>query len=336
MKITKTKKGYTTVVNLGKDATGKQIIKRFSAETKTDLLRDVADFKASTYRGTESRIFADCLDRYITAREPHRSPSGIKGYKSIQRTFLRLYGDAGRLSVDSMTDHSVQLIVNDLQKRNYSLKTIKNWIGLINSVLIEEGVKPARVIISQQKPQERDIPTSGEIKMLLCLMHGHRLEVPFKLALLGLRRGEICALTIQDLSKDNVLHIHRSKVLVDGGGFVVRDTAKNDTSNRFIQIPKDLADLIRRQGYVTDYGLNALSDAYQDFLVKYRFPKYRLHDCRHFYASYCHSLGIPEADILAGGGWKTSGIMKSVYRHSMAKNRASAAIGQLLGSSSNL
>ena len=87
-------------------------------------------------------------------------------------------------------------------------------------------------------------------------------------------------------------------------------------------------DLIRERGVPT-YHPSTLTNQFHDFLVRYKFPPYRLHDCRHFFASYCHSIGIPEADILAGGGWKTANVMKAVYRHSMARNRASAAINNL-------
>jgi hypothetical protein len=30
-----------------------------------------------------------------------------------------------------------------------------------------------------------------------------------------------------------------------------------------------------------------------------------------------HSLGIPDANIMAAGGWKTDTVMKSIYRHAM-------------------
>jgi integrase len=162
--------------------------------------------------------------------------------------------------------------------------------------------------------------------MLLCLLHGHLLEVPFQLAILGLRRGEICALSLSDLSQDDVLHVHRSAVYQDGGGIVINEIPKNATSDRYIALPPDLSNLIRKQGYITKCNPNSLTDSLHDFLARYRFPPYRLHDCRHFFASYCHARGIAEADILAAGGWKTPNIMRTVYRHSMAKSSAGEAI----------
>ena len=38
---------------------------------------------------------------------------------------------------------------------------------------------------------------------------------------------------------------------------------------------------------------------------------------RHYCASYLHSQGIPDAYIMARGGWATPHVMNKVYRHAM-------------------
>lgn len=331
MKITKTKKGlYTTVVGLGQDRSGKMRTKRFTAPSKDALLLAVASYRAEDYEAEHRpRTFEEALDAYITARESLRSASTLRGYKSVQRSIKERCAGFCGLPVPSVDDRAVQAIVDDLQKDGYTPKTIRNWVGLINSVLIAEKRSPVRVILPQRRITDREIPTEAEIRMLLCLLHGSRLEVPFNLAILSLRRSEICAITADDLDSRNILHVHKGTVQLDGGGVITKNAPKTDTSNRFIQLPADIADLIRRQGRATTYGPSALTKAYSQFLAKYKFPPYRLHDCRHFFASYCHEHGVPEADILAGGGWKTANVMKSVYRHSMARNRAGAAITSL-------
>ncbi|MCR5474506.1 MAG: tyrosine-type recombinase/integrase [Lachnospiraceae bacterium] len=50
---------------------------------------------------------------------------------------------------------------------------------------------------------------------------------------------------------------------------------------------------------------------YQD---KLGIERFRLHDFRHYFASYAHSLGIPGVYIIKAGGWKTDHVMKTVYR----------------------
>lgn len=332
MKITVTKKGkYSTVVYLGRDPSGKPITKRITADSKAKLTAAVSDILSNARIFMSSHLFRDALERYITAREASRSVSTIRGYKSMRGMLLSKFGAFCSLKTVSITSDQVQAIVNQLVKENYSVKTIRNWTGLINSVLAEAGGTPANVKIPKAPVIDRPIYSEGEIKMLLCLLHNHPLEIPFHLAILGLRRGEICALELSDLSDDDILHVHKSRVPIYGGGTKVNLSAKTDASNRFVAIPHDIAEKIRAQGYVTRYTPNGLTGALRKYLRKYKFPPYRLHDCRHFFASYCHAHGVPEADILAGGGWKTASVMRSVYRHSMAKNRAGAAVSSLLG-----
>lgn len=328
MKITKTKRGYTAVVYLGQTADKKSITRRISAPDRAEVVRRASELMSEHHLATKSTVFSDATDRYISSREPHRSASTIRSYKSIARTLKSSYGAFCELKVDEITDAAVQSVVDSLKRSGHSAKTVRNWIGLINAVLIAERHRPASVTLSRRAAPDREIPTYGEIRMILCLLHGHRLEVPVKLALLGLRRGEICALSPSDLDDSGVLHVHRSKVIQDGGGHVTNSSPKTDASNRYIQLSPDLASLIRERG-VTSLLPNGLTRAFSKFLRDYRFPPYRLHDCRHFFASYCHSIGIPEADILAGGGWKTPNVMKRVYRHSMAQNAASAAISKI-------
>ena len=324
MKITQTKSGkYTAVVDVGVDQDGKRIKKRFTAETRPDLRQAVIDFKAERRRYFVSTAFRDCLTRYIDARDGLLSPSTLHGYKSVQRSLEASYPAFMALSVGKISDRDVQGVVAALNREEYSPKTVRNWVGLINAVLIEERQAPARVTVPARVSSDRPIPSKGEITMMLCLMHNHPLEIPFRLALMGLRRGEICALTLSDLDGD-VLHIHRAAVADDEGYISIKDSPKTDASNRFIQLPHDLAERIRSEGFCP-YTLHQLSTAFRGFLKRYKFPPYRLHDCRHFFASYCHSIGVPEADILAGGGWKTSHVMRQVYRHSLAQNAASAA-----------
>lgn len=327
MKITKTKKGlYSIVVYVGRDESNKVITQRITARTLAELEELAKDAKSGARMKEHSRQFRDLIDRYVDARTPYRSPSGIRSYKCIARTLKDKYGAFCGLSVDKITDIDGQKLVYQMQKDGYSTKTIRNRIGLINSVLIENKRPALNVMFPREPVPDRPIFSEGEIRMLLCLLHGHPLEVPFQLAILGLRRGEICALSLSDLSEDNILHVHRSAVCQDGGGIVINEVPKNTTSDRYIALPPDLANLIRKQGYITKCKPNSLTDSLHDFLARYRFPPYRLHDCRHFFASYCHARGIAEADILSAGGWKTPNIMRSVYRHSMSQSAAGDAI----------
>ena len=326
MKITKTKTGkYTAVVSIGKDQTGKQHTKRFTADSRQELKDAVTEYKSAHKVYKESHVFSDALQRYIDARRPHRSPSTIRGYVSIQETLKTQHGAFCALSTGDIQDKDLQKVVDSMRLSGKSEKTIRNVVGLIGAVLTEDGFQRPRLILPARKVQDNPIPSIGEIRMILCLTHGTRLEIPLQLSLLGMRRGEVCALEPSDIDADGVAHIHKSTVLSDDRQWITNDVPKTSASNRFVQLPQWLADQIRAHG-ITDMTPNMYSDAFRRFLIRYKFPPYRLHDCRHFFASYCHAQGVSEADILAAGGWRTGSIMRKVYRHAMSKNAAGSAI----------
>jgi integrase len=59
---------------------------------------------------------------------------------------------------------------------------------------------------------------------------------------------------------------------------------------------------------------------------------FSLHKLRHYFASRLSAEGVPDADIMALGGWSTDAVMKTVYRHAMsAKTKeGKEAIARLL------
>lgn len=332
MKIKKTKRGnYTTVVNVGKDIHGKQVTKRFNATSKAQLMREVSDYIASHRQAIEARTLETALAKYIALRENKKSPATIRGYESIKSELLKYHPDIAAKKTDALTSSDLQSICDRLQAKGRTTKTISNHISLLISAIRDDGAIPPRVILPERKRYAGSCPSETEMKMILILLHGHNLEVPIHLAINGLRRGEICALTIDDLDKDDVLHIHRSAVYDTDGFLVIKETPKTSESDRYVRIPAYIARKIREQGFITRYTPSGLSEAYTYFLSKYKFPHYRLHDCRHFFASYCHKHGVPEADILAGGGWRTANIMRSVYRHAIGSNQASKCISAFTG-----
>ena len=137
---------------------------------------------------------------------------------------------------------------------------------------------------------------------------------------MGCRRGEICALTIDDLDGNN-LHIHRNLVCNENNEWEIKESPKTDESNRILPLPQQLADEIREQGFIYDGHINALNKAIHRFQKDLGIPQFKFHTLRSYFASYAHSLGIPDADILKLGGWATDNVMKSVYRKSLEESK---------------
>ena len=321
-------------VFLGRDESGRQIVKSMTDRNKTRLLRRAAEF-AEQYRGKvgySRDSFGAALAEYIKARESVLSPSTIAGYRSNERT-LAHFDWLMQKALTDLTEADMRKLVNHLEGK--SPKTMRNLTGLISAVCEFNGLKAPVTRLPAKAVTDRDIPEAELMSQIMQAAKGTRLEVPISLAVMGLRRSEICGLSITDLDKDGVLHIHRGAVYGDGGRLIVKDTVKNATSDRYVQLPAQLVRTIRRQGYITDMTPAALTAAFPHFLKRNGFPPMRLHDCRHFMASYLHSLGVPDAEIMRIGGWRTDHVMKSVYRHALAKEETSqkvaGAYAELMG-----
>ena len=132
----------------------------------------------------------------------------------------------------------------------------------------------------------------------------------------GLRRGEISALTIQDLDGD-FISINKDMVLDDNKTWVVKEP-KTPSSNRTVLLPAPVADRIRQKGYITHLTPNNIT---KRFIKRQKAlgvePHYTFHSLRHFFASYLHAQSIPDAYVLRAGGWATPHVMQKVYRHAL-------------------
>ena len=140
-------------------------------------------------------------------------------------------------------------------------------------------------------------------------------EIPLVLACYGLRRSEICALTLKDLDGDTI-RINKAKVLDEDGSWTMK-TTKTTASTREIIIPDEIAEKIRRKGYIYNGYPNSIIRFLKNTEDALGIPRFPLHKLRHYFASKMSAMNIPEADIMRMGGWETDYVMKGVYRHVM-------------------
>lgn len=279
-----------------------------------ELLNEVP---GATLKGT----FLDYAEKYIKAKENVLSASTIRGYRA---TLKGIPGHFTSLPLKDITQYTLTALVNDMV-RSVSSKTIYNRHGLIVSVMHE--FRPDFVIRTKlPRKIQKDIYTPGdeEVSRLFAYLDDSptlkKYWVPLYLASLGLRRSEIGALTIKDLSEDNILTVNKAKVQGSDNKWVIQNFTKTERSNRKIPLPKELADRIREQGCIYEGFLGKMYDNMRIVEKRIGLPHFGIHRLRSYFASKAHSLGLHDSIILKLGGWKSDHIMKGIYRKALQED----------------
>lgn len=273
-------------------------------------------------RDKGSATFSACLSGYINSKSNVLSPSTITSYRQLSRMYPQWLMD---MNVYDLEQLDIQKAVNEYAV-DHSPKSVKNYHGLLScAIKLYRPNFTIRTTLPARQTKDSTLPTEDDIKRITELAQGTEYYIPILLGCCGLRRSEICALTLDDLTGE-MLTINKALVL-QHNKYVIRYNTKTDASTRTIYIGKTIADAIREQGYIYKGYPNNIIRALHRFQDELGIPHCRFHDLRHFYCSYAHSKGMSEADILANGGWVgNSDVMKRVYRHAMSKDEANKQV----------
>jgi integrase len=147
------------------------------------------------------------------------------------------------------------------------------------------------------------------------VVKGQEIEIPILLAAFGpMRRGEICALTSDDVN-GNIITVNKSLVRTPDNNWVLK-APKTYSSYRQIEYPDFVIEKIKNiNGNLTTMSPSAITNAFLKILRKNNMPEFRFHDLRHYAVSTLHSINVPDKYIMARGGWATNHTMNNVYNH---------------------
>ena len=287
--------------------------------TQKEAMQAMAKELDKVQQKYKSMTFKSAGEEYIEAKRNVLSPTTIKGYKSSMKTISKKFQS---INIHDITALDIQTEVNRLAKE-HSPKTVRNYHGFISAVLgtFCPNLKICTTL-PQQVKNEPYIPSDEDIKRILECAKDTEYEIPIILACYGLRRSEICALTLEDIDGD-VVKICKAKVLGENEKWVTK-TTKTTSSTREIVIPLEIANKIKARRYIYNGHPNAITRFLERTEDKLGIPRFPLHKLRHYFASKMSALNVPEADIMRMGGWETDHVMKSVYRHSMMEKEEQA------------
>ena len=271
-------------------------------------------------RADASDTFKMAAERYMELKSNILSPWTINGYKTILRALSDSFTATKLINLDEIV---VQKEINDYSS-THSPKSTRNAHGFISAVLsVYKPQLTLHTTLPQKAKFEPKTPSEDDIKKIIEAAAGTPYEVVFRLGCYGMRRGEICAITSADID-GNMLRINKAKVK-DGTKYIVRPMPKTTESNREIYIDDKLAAMIRNaDGEVYPGDPDRINKRLTELQHKLKIEHFRFHDLRAYYASMAHALGIPDAYIMANGGWASNRIMDRVYKRAFADKQAEA------------
>lgn len=274
-------------------------------------------YSQGSLSGQKSGTVRQYMNEYVSIKNNVLSPSTIRSYVQLIGMFPKWILDT---NLYDLTQSDIQRAVNEYSIC-HSPKSTKNYNGFIVSVL--KMYRPqfrCSTTLPKRIPNNVNLPTQEDVMRIIADLDGTEYHIPIQLACLGLRKSEICALKLSDLD-GNILTIDKGMVIDKDNELIIKDMPKTISSIRQIYIPDKLADEIRGKGYIYKGYPGNILKALHRAQDKLGIERFRLHDLRHFYVSYAHSMGMSDADIMAAGGWQTDDVMKRVYRHSLDRKQ---------------
>ena len=261
------------------------------------------------------------IDSYIAARTNTRSPSTIRGYRMIRKHYL-----PEQMKKPLEASANWQSIINE-DAAIHSPKTVQNTWRFICSVMRENGIEPPRITLPQVVRNEHPFLQPNQIPIFIKALKGKDCEVAALLALHGLRRSEIMALTWDKIDlKAGTITVSGSAVVDESGKLVHKPTNKNTASNRVvpIMIPELRAALsahTHKDGLLVTCNPRLLWRRINKVCEEMNFPLVGIHGLRHSFASLSYHLGLSERETMELGGWADNKTMHRIYTHLAAADR---------------
>lgn len=296
---------------------------------KAQLLKAsyMADRDVSKKMDRSIQTLEDLLAEYINAKQAILSPSTVRGYETIKRTRFQAYMNHSPEKINW------QRMVND-ESSLCGPKTLRNAWALVAAAIEHTGREKPKIALPQIVSDEHPYLTAEQIPIFLTAIKGATFELPALIGLHGLRRSEMMALSWDDVS-ENTINIRGAAVIGRNGALVKKKENKNRSSRRTvpIMIPRlrELLDSVpnqERTGPLLTCHPNSIYKAINSACEKAGLPLIGTHGLRHSFASLAHSIGIPEAECMALGGWSDPNTMRKIYLHldAAAKLKASNAM----------
>lgn len=319
---------YQATIYVGRDENGKLIREYITREGLKECKLAAKERELEIASGNAGKtstlkmLVNDYIDQWLEQNKKRLSPGTYSIYKDCAEAHYKPYfqGMTMRdISGDEALLRSFKAKLHNEKK--LSIKTTNNIMSTL-SKMFREGLRdknPCRYIELDKPPKYQPLVISS---VQFEAMHGAFEGTPDELFLLfggwcGMRLGEICALTTDDiLYSSNEIIVNKSlSRSIDG--WVVKPP-KSDNGFRKIAAPPYLFYRISQikpsENNLLGYFPSSYSHRWKKLLKEHNFPPFRFHDLRHYHATWLFENGVP--DLYAAGRLGDNiQTVKKIYQH---------------------
>ena len=314
---------YRVQVVAGYDENGKRIVKSFTAEKEWQALKKASDFLESNDNSLNQSItLRKAMEKYIDSKKNIIEETTLLLYHYVLECVFQNIMDI------KLKDLNILILQQEINRESKRLspKTIRTSYGVLRGVLLmyEVDLNYKKINLPKIIKKNKELPP---FKSIFKIVKGTSIELPVLLACwLSLRKSEVLGLKFKDVDlKDKTIRIRRTIVRTQNG-FVIREGCKTESSQRTIQLPDYILNLIKSIDHVDEESFiiqMASSTLYVNFkrIMKENGIDITFHDLRHLNASIMLMLGVPDKYAMERGGWSTNEVLKYVYQQTFKSEK---------------
>ncbi|PXV85134.1 site-specific recombinase XerD [Lachnotalea glycerini] len=290
---------------------------------------------SAKWQKTTAELFKMYIDVHF---EPYFQSTKLKDIKAI--TLDAFYNNKMSIERDykikqgnkMVTKKQKPLSINSVIKLNKFLKAAFNY-AIVNDQLKKNPTSGVK--LSSPEKFSPNVYDKDKFFKLLIAVRGEDEEIPVILgAGCGLRRGEMCGLTWDNIDFDKkVITIEKTQVRFNDN---LEKMPKNETSKRTIIAPDYVIDTLRDyyerknnppklENIITRWKPQSLSEMFSNLLKKHNLDQIRLHDLRHYNAVIMLHNGISDKVAAERLGHSNVSTLREVYQHVLKEMDEEAA-----------
>ena len=346
---------------VGYDENGKPKLKSVLAKTKAECVEKLKKLQAEYGEAAPFKIspdmrFGDWINYwYENHSKPTLRPTTQKGYE--EWIYTHAIPGLGHILLNKLTQSDCQKFLNEMKTNGRKLhrdtkgpemaeRSVRSCYHVIRMALdraVKGGLIKKNPILGcklpQPEPKEMKILSKEEIQRFLIQAKAEGMYELFLLELTtGMRRGEILALTWDDLNfESGELHINKQVTPVGGQNIICEPKTK--AAFRTIILPPAMVELLKeyKKGVFSPLMFPSrikpeqpIDPGYvrkrlQQILQRADCKKVRFHDLRHTFATMSLEHGMDIKTLSSIIGHVSSGTTLNIYTHITNEMQENAA-----------